>query len=55
VRAVSAASARNSASAWGGCDKDRTDRDVNGQPDLNHFCAGYLAFFEQARPVLETM
>ncbi|WP_082098753.1 anaerobic sulfatase maturase [Demequina iriomotensis] len=39
----------------GGCPKDRFDRTADGEPGLNHLCAGYLRFFSHAEPTIRRM
>ncbi len=39
----------------GGCPKDRLNSTPEGEPGLNHLCAGYRRFFEHALPHLERM
>lgn len=39
----------------GGCPKDRFDVTPDGEPGLNHLCAGYLAFFRHLGPSLDYM
>ena len=39
----------------GGCPKDRFTTTADGQPPLNHLCAGYSAFFSAAEPAARAM
>ena len=39
----------------GGCPKDRFDVSVDGEPGLNHLCAGYLDFFTHSGPAFGRM
>lgn len=39
----------------GGCPKDRFATTPEGEPGLNHLCAGYLAFFRHIGPSLDFM
>jgi uncharacterized protein len=39
----------------GGCPKDRFDAAPDGEPGLNHLCAGYRRFYGHALPHLERM
>jgi uncharacterized protein len=39
----------------GGCPKDRISRTPDGEPGLNHLCAGYRRFFRHSRPWLSEM
>lgn len=40
---------------WGGCPKDRVAVTPDGEPGLNHLCAGYKRFFTHADPVMRRM
>jgi uncharacterized protein len=39
----------------GGCPKDRITKSPDGEPGLNHLCAGYKMVYAQCLPVLEQM
>ncbi|WP_084125824.1 anaerobic sulfatase maturase [Demequina sp. NBRC 110054] len=39
----------------GGCPKDRFDRTADGEPGLNHLCAGYYRAFSHAEPTIRRM
>ncbi|UJR82921.1 anaerobic sulfatase maturase [Sandaracinus amylolyticus] len=39
----------------GGCPKDRVARASDGEPGLNHLCAGYLRFFRHIDPTMRRM
>jgi uncharacterized protein len=36
----------------GGCPKDRSLRDANGDPGLNYLCEGYRMFYTHSAPVM---
>lgn len=39
----------------GGCPKDRIDTTPDGEPGLNHLCAGYLRFYRHIEPAMQRM
>ncbi len=39
----------------GECPKNRTERSVDGEANLNYLCEGYLGFFSHVNPVLRMM
>lgn len=39
----------------GECPRNRFDPSPEGEPDLNHLCAGYYAFFTHVGPAMRTM
>lgn len=39
----------------GECPKNRIDVTPDGEPGLNHLCAGYLAFFHHVDGLMRTM
>ena len=39
----------------GGCPKDRFAVSADGEPGLNHLCAGYYRFYTHAQPTMERM
>jgi uncharacterized protein len=40
---------------WGGCPKHRFATTFDGEPGLNHLCAGYAHYFGQVRPWIDTL
>lgn len=40
---------------WGGCPGHRTDETPDGEPGLNHLCAGYKMFYSYSLPYFRAM